>query len=62
MCDDGNIANGDGCSNNCTTIDANYNCPIPGLPCVECGNGVIQPGEECDEGHLATPAKRYRGL
>ena len=35
VCDDGNISNGDGCSSDCTTN-------------VLCGNGVIDPNEECD--------------
>jgi cysteine-rich repeat protein len=35
-CDDGNTTNGDACDNNCTT---------PG-----CGNGELDPGEQCDDG------------
>lgn len=36
-CDDGNVDNGDGCTNTCT------------LPV--CGDGVVQGGEECDDGN-----------
>lgn len=42
-CDDGNIINGDGCSNSCT-VEA-----VPG----GCGNGSIDAGEACDDGNLA---------
>ncbi|MBW2968021.1 PKD domain-containing protein [Candidatus Woesearchaeota archaeon] len=37
-CDDGNLANGDGCSAVCT---------LESMPAT-CGNGAIDPGEECD--------------
>ena len=60
-CDDGNRTNGDGCNEHCRREF--------------CGDGVIQPGEECDDGHESadcdadcTPAfcgdetvNRYRG-
>ena len=36
-CDDGNLANGDGCSSTCEIE-----------PPAVCGNGVIESGEECD--------------
>jgi cysteine-rich repeat protein len=36
-CDDGNLNNGDGCDNNCTTTG--------------CGNGIVTEGEECDDGN-----------
>ena len=36
-CDDGNTADGDGCSAECLREDA------------VCGNGVLDPGEECDD-------------
>src|SRR6187402_1093389 len=35
-CDDGNTVNKDGCSENCTLQD--------------CGNEVLEPGEDCDTG------------
>ncbi|MHC4837767.1 MAG: DUF4215 domain-containing protein, partial [Planctomycetota bacterium] len=37
-CDDGNLRNGDGCSERCT-VEAN------------CGNGGLDAGEECDDGN-----------
>gem|GEM_PF-2759337 len=42
-CDDGNIANGDGCSAQCT-----IEIYVP-----ECGNGTLDAGEECDDGNTA---------
>lgn len=38
-CDDGNLANGDGCRDDCT-IES-------------CGDGVVDPGEACDDGNTA---------
>ena len=35
-CDDGNTESGDGCSATCTS---------------ECGDGVVERGEECDDGN-----------
>jgi cysteine-rich repeat protein len=37
LCDDGNLADGDGCDSNCTPTG--------------CGNGVVTAGEECDDGN-----------
>jgi hypothetical protein len=36
LCDDGNLASGDGCDANCAPTG--------------CGNGVIDAGEDCDDG------------
>lgn len=41
QCDDGNLANGDGCSSTCFTQE---------IPPAGCGNGVLNPGEVCDNG------------
>jgi cysteine-rich repeat protein len=41
-CDDGNTANGDGCSSTCTEE-----------PVEECGNGILEAGEQCDDGNVA---------
>lgn len=41
-CDDGNLANGDGCSSVCQTEGAG----------AVCGNGILQGGEQCDDGNL----------
>jgi cysteine-rich repeat protein len=40
QCDDGNTANGDGCSSACTSEGG-----------VMCGNGVLETGEDCDDGN-----------
>lgn len=49
-CDDGNLIDGDGCTN--CTIDSGYVCS--GTFCTKlCGNGVINAGngEVCDDGN-----------
>lgn len=43
-CDDGNTADGDGCSSTCT-IEI-----VPDISPV-CGNGTLEGGEECDDGN-----------
>jgi fibro-slime domain-containing protein len=57
-CDDGNTRAGDGCSGICK-VEPNHSCPIDpsnpthSLPCVvtfKCGDGVVNPGEVCDQG------------
>ncbi|GHG81888.1 DUF4215 domain-containing protein [Comamonas sp. JC664] len=50
-CDDGNIVNGDGCSNTCG-IEAGYGCTGQPSTCAQtCGNGTLNPGEQCDDGN-----------
>merc|ERR1711871_633452 len=51
-CDDGNLANGDGCSNICT-IEDSYTCDTATQPnfCGTCGNGIKEGLEECDDGN-----------
>ncbi|MFH0873649.1 MAG: DUF4215 domain-containing protein [Candidatus Komeilibacteria bacterium] len=44
QCDDGNVANGDGCSSSCQ-IEIPPSSPV-------CGNGVKESDETCDEGNL----------
>jgi len=44
QCDDGNTANGDGCSATCTT-------EMPPPPC--CGDGRLDANEQCDDGNTA---------
>ena len=39
-CDDGNTDDNDGCSMMCNIED--------------CGDGIVQTGEECDDGNLAS--------
>ncbi len=53
QCDDGNTANGDGCSRLCQ-IEANWDCPTQGQPCTYlgvCGNGVLTTNKACDDGN-----------
>lgn len=52
-CDDGNDADGDGCSATCD-VEANWVCPTPGSPCVSsasCGDGKLIGAKECDDGN-----------
>ncbi len=52
FCDDGNTADGDGCSGDCTTVDSNYDCSTVGQDCVKvviCGDGVLEGDEACDD-------------
>jgi cysteine-rich repeat protein len=42
QCDDGNIANGDGCSATCQTEGG-----------ADCGNGLPEAGEQCDDGNAS---------
>ena len=62
LCDDGNTTNGDGCSADCSTIENGYECPMKGGACKlvdtppgpmdeNCGNGVMDEGEQCDDGN-----------
>ncbi len=57
-CDDGNTLAGDGCNGLCK-VEPNHVCPVDpndpthSLPCVvsfKCGDGVVNPGEVCDQG------------
>jgi cysteine-rich repeat protein len=55
-CDDGNLADGDGCAANCGLIEPNYSC-MAGYECQYvhvCGDGRVGGGETCDDGN-ATP-------
>ena len=48
-CDDGNTADGDGCSALCEVEDG-WDCSVE--PCEEiCGDGEVVGGEECDDGN-----------
>ncbi len=53
FCDDGNKADGDGCSKDCLTQDPDFNCSEGELctPISICGNGVIEGREKCDDGN-----------
>ena len=57
-CDDGNAADGDGCSSGCALEDG-WQCQTPGEPCVKdtnvdevvCGDGHQDGEETCDDGN-----------
>lgn len=65
-CDDGNLISNDGCSPSCQ-IEINYTCtggsettpdiceflniPIDNSTIPICGNGIVETGEECDDGN-----------
>lgn len=42
QCDDGNLLNNDGCSNQC----------LIEIPAAICGNGVLEAEEQCDDGNV----------
>lgn len=44
-CDDGNVADGDGCSSKCLSEK------VP-PPTAKCGNGELDDGEKCDDGNV----------
>jgi large repetitive protein len=49
-CDDDDTANGDGCSADCE-VEAGWECQGSPSTCnLLCGNGHVDPGEECDGG------------
>jgi cysteine-rich repeat protein len=47
-CDDGNTADGDGCSSRCR-LEIEEPPPPPADPI--CGNGIVEDGEQCDDGN-----------
>jgi fibro-slime domain-containing protein len=55
LCDDGNTVGGDGCVENCTSVEPGYQCPTQGGACTAivegCGNTLLDLGEECDDGN-----------
>lgn len=50
-CDDGNTADGDGCSGSCQ-VEAGWVCPVIGASCraARCGDGLLVGLEECEDG------------
>ncbi len=53
QCDDGNQEDDDGCNSSCEIEDGGslvWLCPVPGLGCGLCGDGIVQPIEACDDG------------
>lgn len=50
FCDDGNAAEGDGCSSRCA-VELGWSCTAVGQPCLPvCGDGTVVLGESCDDG------------
>jgi fibro-slime domain-containing protein len=53
-CDDGNLADGDGCAANCLGVEPGFSCSPSGVPChivALCGDGVVSSNEMCDDGN-----------
>lgn len=53
VCDDRNSISADGCSASCDIVETGYACPTPGEPCTlmsQCGNNILDTGEQCDDG------------
>jgi fibro-slime domain-containing protein len=51
-CDDGNTVSGDGCSSDCKSVEAGYQCRVPGKKCTPlCGDGKMIGSEACDDGN-----------
>jgi cysteine-rich repeat protein len=46
--------NGDACASTGDPCAAPYSCDEPGDSCmlIECGNGMLEPGEQCDDGNV----------
>jgi fibro-slime domain-containing protein len=55
LCDDGNLANSDGCNDKCR-VETGWLCLTPGKPCVaiKCGDGVVAGDEDCDDGNATS--------
>jgi cysteine-rich repeat protein len=54
QCDDGNAANGDGCSSTCQ-INPGFNCVgSPSVCSTICGHGIVAGNESCDDGNAVT--------
>jgi cysteine-rich repeat protein len=52
VCDDGNTFSDDGCSGDCLSIEAGFNCITPGELCISiCGDGIQTSLEVCDDGN-----------
>jgi cysteine-rich repeat protein len=53
ICDDGNLADGDGCSADCQRIEPGWQCRVPGKRCTPvCGDAILIGSETCDDGNV----------
>jgi len=53
QCDDGNSANGDGCTGGTCVIEAGFTCAgAPSACATICGDGLVVGGEPCDDSNL----------
>jgi cysteine-rich repeat protein len=53
-CDDGNVADGDGCAASCLSVEPGHSCSPPGVPChavALCADSVVNSNEMCDDGN-----------
>jgi len=54
VCDDGNLASGDGCAATCLALESGFSCAEAGKPCIviaRCSDGLVAPSEQCDDGN-----------
>ena len=49
MCDDGDTMDGNGCSSTCQ-VEAGWTCNGEPSVCQNCGDGMIEGTEQCDDG------------
>jgi len=56
-CDDRNTASGDGCTADCSAVEAGWSCDTVGRPCIRtegCGNGRVEAPEACDDRNITS--------
>src|SRR5205814_244322 len=55
VCDDANTKPDDGCSADCKTVEAGWDCTVPGIACKakQCGDGLKRRLEGCDDGNVS---------
>jgi len=56
-CDDRNTRSGDGCTADCSAVEAGWSCNTVGQPCVRiavCGDGRVEAPEACDDRNITS--------